>query len=97
MELEATAAADADAAARKVPGLVDRIGTLLHGQGQMAQGAALADLLAMWLAGHFVPDDPVATTRLRAELLDMHVRLVRDLIRPSAQAIAERTGIDVPE
>jgi hypothetical protein len=33
------------------------------------QGIILADLLAIWLAGHQVEGDPQATTKIRGELL----------------------------
>lgn len=65
-----------DAAAHEVVALVDQIRPILHGRGEMIQGAVLADLLAMWLAGHVGPD----AEALRAELLAMHIDAVRKLI-----------------
>jgi hypothetical protein len=67
--------------------LVERIGRILHGRDPAVQSAALADLLAMWLAGHVVPGDPAETDRLRSDLLRDHVRLVADLVRPNAERI----------
>lgn len=32
--------------------LVRQLGALLHGRGPVIQGAVLADLVSMWLAGH---------------------------------------------
>ena len=80
----------ADEEALRVRELVERLGVLLHGEGPHVQSAALADLLAMWIAGHF-GDSPVATTAVRSQLLRDHMRLVRDLIRPNEQMILERT------
>ena len=53
---------------------------LLAGKGASVQGAALADLLALWLAGHFIHGDPEQTKALREEILAMHIAIVRDLI-----------------
>jgi hypothetical protein len=53
-------------------GVAQRIHPLLAGHHPAVQGAALADLLATWLAG-FEPD-------LRDTLLDAHIRTVRELI-----------------
>jgi hypothetical protein len=52
---------------------------LLAGHAPEVQGAALADLLAIWLAGHHVAGDEYATRSLRAELLAMHCAAVRTL------------------
>ncbi len=51
------------------------------------QGAALADLLAMWLAGHHIKGDEHATRELRAKLLAMHCHTVRELFPVNARAI----------
>jgi hypothetical protein len=52
--------------------IVDRVKPIFAGQGGGAQGAALAELLALYLAGHPAP--------LRDEVLAMHVDCVRRLI-----------------
>jgi hypothetical protein len=52
--------------------LARRIHPLLAGQHPAVQGAALADLLATWLAG-FDPD-------AREALLDNHIHIVRELV-----------------
>jgi len=44
------------------------------------QGAALADLLALWLAGHVIVGNPRATERLRKEVLAMHLKTVWNLV-----------------
>jgi hypothetical protein len=58
---------------------------LLAGQAPEVQGAALADLLAIWLAGHHVAGDEDATRSLRAELLAMHCAAVRTLTSINAR------------
>jgi hypothetical protein len=52
--------------------IVDAIKPLLAGKSPMIQSSVLADLLSIWLAG-IRPD-------LREELLQGHIRLVRELI-----------------
>ena len=71
----------------RVVDIVERIGPLLGGEPPEAQGAALADLLAIWLAGHEVPGNPDATHTLRAELLAEHLHLVRQLVPVNAGII----------
>lgn len=64
--------------------LAKRIAPLLAGQSPEHQGAALADLLATFIAGHIVVGKPRETARLRAMLLTEHVKIVRKLIAISA-------------
>ena len=52
--------------------IVDKIRPLLAGKPPELQGAVLADLVAMFIAGHAPP--------LRDEIFEMHVDLVRELI-----------------
>jgi hypothetical protein len=52
---------------------------LFAGKPLNVQGAALANLLALWLAGHVMADDPKATETMRNVLLDLHVGAVREL------------------
>jgi hypothetical protein len=66
--------------ARDVIRLVKQIEPLLAGQPRQLQGAVLADLLAIWLAGHYVEGDQAATTELRAELLKHHLETVDRLV-----------------
>jgi hypothetical protein len=63
------------------------IGALLAGKPPQVQGAALATLLAKWLAGHinFVSD--VATRQMREELLSDHLDVVKQLIAEEAKAL----------
>lgn len=68
--------------------LIRDIGRLLHGKPPAVQGAALADLLAIWLAGHVTPDKS-ETERLREQMLGEHIRTVRLLIAEYAKAIGQ--------
>lgn len=70
-----------------VEAIAAAIKPLLAGKTPTVQGAVLADLLALWLAGHVVLGDPAATEELRADLLAHHVRAVLRLVRHAARAI----------
>jgi hypothetical protein len=65
--------------------IVDQIAPLLAGKPAGLLGAALADLLAIWLAGHHVAGDEKATRTLRAELLAMHLLAVDSLVPVNAK------------
>ena len=71
----------------QVRSLVREISPLLAGKPQQVQGAVLADLLSMWLAGHFEATNAAKTTILRNDVLDMHIDMVRKLIPESAKQI----------
>lgn len=66
--------------------IVESIRPLLTDHPSAIQGAALADLLAIWLAGH-ITADPTETAKARERLLAMHMTLVRQLIRVNAARI----------
>jgi hypothetical protein len=66
--------------ADEVVALAAAIRPLLIGRPKEVQGAALADLVSIWLAGHVVRGDPKATERWRKDILAMHVETVRLLI-----------------
>jgi hypothetical protein len=72
---------------REVAAIVDRVRPLLGGHAAEIQGAALADLLAIWLAGHHVAGDEDATRTMRAVLLAMHCAEVRKLTTVNAKII----------
>ena len=59
--------------------LVEKIRPILAGNPSPTVGAALADLLATLLAGHF-GGTPAKDKALREELLRMHLKIVRRLI-----------------
>lgn len=67
--------------------LVDRIKPLLAGIPGEIVGGALADLAAIWIAGHVMPNDPIMTSRLRAEILATHVRFIAELVSLNAKMI----------
>jgi hypothetical protein len=79
----------------RVKALVDRISPLLHRHSEAVQSAALADLLAKWIAGHVVLGDPLATTLLRGKLLREHMKLVRDLTKLNAMQMGTGQLMDV--
>jgi predicted ABC-class ATPase len=65
--------------------LVEEIKPLLAGKSAFIQGAVLADLLAIFLAGHIVPGDQAATNQLREDILSMHIEQVRELVPVNAE------------
>lgn len=66
--------------ASRVLELVERIKPILAGQDPREQGAALAELLSLWLAGHRPPE-------LREALLTHHIEAVRALMAVNARAL----------
>jgi hypothetical protein len=64
--------------------LIHAIGPLLHGKGPDLQGAALAELVSRWIAGHH--------PSLRAHALAQHFHAVRDLIRLNEETLATRNS-----
>jgi hypothetical protein len=69
----------------RIEALVEQIKPSLAGVPPEIQGAALADLLATWLAAHHVAGDEDATRTMRAELLAMHCGAVRELVPVNAK------------
>lgn len=59
--------------------LAGEIKPLLAGKRPELQSAALCDLVATWLAGHFTPD-PVETNEMREGLLGAFVETIKELI-----------------
>jgi hypothetical protein len=72
-----------------VSDLVWEIEPHLAGQPPSVQGAALADLLATWLAGHFA-GSAAENAALRDELLTAHIAVVRALIPENEAEILSR-------
>jgi hypothetical protein len=72
--------------------LAEHIRPLLAGQPPGQVGAALAELLATWLAGHVVKDDEDATHALWAKLLGQHIAVVVRLTEVSARRMKAREG-----
>lgn len=73
-----------DEKAYRADRIVEAIRPMLAGHPPEVQGAALADLLAIFIAGHH--------PALREEILAMHIDTVRALIAPNEAAIFERHG-----
>jgi hypothetical protein len=69
-----------------VESIVNAIKPWLAGYSPEIQGAVLADLLAMFLAGHVGPEAPA----LREEILRLHIETVRDLIPVNEKILAAR-------
>jgi hypothetical protein len=78
---------DASAAAILSQELCNKIAPLLGGNDPAVQSAALADLTAMWIAGHFVHNNVAGTKELRQALLREHVKLIRQLIPLNEQKL----------
>jgi hypothetical protein len=81
----------ADDEANLVMGLTVAIKPLLAGRPPHVTSAVLANLTALWLAGHVAvdSDDPDATAKVREELLYAHVQLIQGLIEPSEREILD--------
>jgi hypothetical protein len=64
------------------------VGRLLSCKAPQVQAAVLADLTAVWLAGHRT-DNPDATRSLRAEILSLHCAAVRRLVTLADEEAAQ--------
>jgi hypothetical protein len=53
---------------------------VLAGLPPEVQGAVLGEVVATWIAGHVITDEPGATDRLRKRLTVEHCKLVTDLV-----------------
>ena len=67
--------------------MVEAIRPLLAGKSAPVQGAVLADLLAIWLAGHSTDRGSTEDAALREELLAHHIKAVRTLISVNEEII----------
>ena len=68
-----------DEKAARVQKIGAQVAPFLAGEGPEVQAGVLADLLAMFLAGH--------ANFLREEILQRHLRAVRDLIEPNERLL----------
>jgi hypothetical protein len=75
----------------KAQKLIKRIAKILANNPPQIQSAVLADLLATWLGGHFVPGDRKETFALRKSLMHDHIKLVADLIPHNEPQVAKVT------
>src|SRR5262245_65853923 len=64
---------------REIDRLVEQIMPILAGHHEAIQSGVLADLLSMWLAGHFIEGSAKKTAKLREELLRDDIKLGRRL------------------
>lgn len=74
----------ADSQTEFAMGLSKTIQALLSGLPPEIQGAVLADLLSLFIAGHH--------PALRHECLEQHIKAVRELVAPSEAEIFEQRG-----
>lgn len=72
---------------REVTNAVERIKPHLAGRSPAVQGAILADLLAIWLAGHQVEGDSDATRKLRVDILATHLLGIEELTAVNAMIL----------
>jgi hypothetical protein len=72
--------ANLQAFAAESDAIVEQIKPLLAGKGSVIQGLVLAELAAVWVAGHVVEGDPEATRALQAEMLKIHQQTVTLLV-----------------
>lgn len=70
---------------------VNQVRRILAGEDPALIGAALADLLAIWVAGH-VGEDEQETQAYRDLLLNTHMDAVRQLVPPNAAIIHGQNG-----
>jgi uncharacterized protein (DUF608 family) len=69
--------------------LLNLMAAALKGHHPYIQGTVLADLLAMFLAGHYLADNPEETDKMREALLTAHIAQVRRLIPRNEKLIIE--------
>jgi hypothetical protein len=65
---------------RKAEALARQCYPIFKGQDPDVVAAALAELLAVLLAGHFVPGDPADTQAMRDGILALHIETVKKLV-----------------
>lgn len=82
-----TSEADRHAYTLIAQALSGAIQPLLRGHPPFVQGAVLADLVSLWLAGHIMPGDPVATLKVRKEFLEDWLATVWSLVPASEEEI----------
>jgi hypothetical protein len=73
-----------DQQALRIRAISQVVRPLLHGHPPEVQGAVLADLLSLFIAGHH--------PALREEILQEHIKIVRELVGPSEAEIFEQRG-----
>lgn len=66
------------------------IAPVLYGEPSYVQGACLADLMSLWIAGHIVPGDPEATEKARRDFVADWLTAVWKLVPASEEQIMEQ-------
>jgi hypothetical protein len=73
--------AEFEAAANEAEAIVAQVRPFFAGHDPGVQGAALADLLAIWLAGFQTPDGtPEQIHAFRQQMLEMHIEQMWQLV-----------------
>jgi hypothetical protein len=73
----------------KAEALAKQCYPIFAGQDPNVVAAALAELLALLLAGHFVSNDPADTQAMRDGILALHIETVKKLV-PVMEAMRTR-------
>jgi hypothetical protein len=86
----------AEEQAHRVTALVAEISPLLSGKGSDVQSAVLADLVAMWLAGHQDLENPESAfvLELREQAFALWCETVRALVPVNVAMLRERHSLD---
>jgi len=77
----------ADEKADAAEDLTEKISAMLVGVDPDIIGGTLADLTSIWLAGHRIVDDGLATAKFRDEILKGYIKLVHRLTKLNAKAM----------
>lgn len=76
-----------DEITREIAATVERIKPLLADKHPFVPGAVLADLTALWISHHIMPDDDIGQRMLWEEILEAHIRTIRELIEYYAEEL----------
>lgn len=76
--------------------MFDEMAEIMRNHHPFVQGAVLADLLALWIAGHFTENEQ-QTIRIRDKILDEHIKAVRKLIPINEKIIVEQIHKTMPK
>lgn len=90
-----TEASKLDADVERVKDLTKKVSELLAGAGREVQAMVLTDAIAMWIAGHFGPEEDVLAFRLHAmerfmkqiwRLIPVNAALMKEAMTESEKA-----------
>lgn len=74
----------------EVEAMVKEAQRVFAGKSRSAQGAALADLTAIWVTGHFLLGEDAKTRKLWQDLVTFQVNAIQELI----EIYGKEKGID---